>query len=60
MTYDSKHADWIETDLIYCAIKLAKIAEWTEMSAREWRSTLPFLANFRPNELFGLMGYSAK
>ena len=35
------------------------MAEWTEMSAREWRSTLPFSAKwaFRPNELFGQMGF---
>jgi hypothetical protein len=36
------------------------MAEWTEMNAREWRSTLPFLANFQPNGLFGQMCYSAK
>jgi hypothetical protein len=37
-----------------------KMAEWTEISAREWRSTLPFSANFWPNGLFGQMSYSAK
>jgi hypothetical protein len=35
------------------------MAEWTEMSAREWRSILPFSAKcvIRPNTFFGLMGF---
>jgi hypothetical protein len=35
------------------------MAEFTEMSAREWRSTLPFSTKWaiRPYKLFGQMGF---
>jgi hypothetical protein len=48
------------TQSMQFGLKLPKMAEWTEMSARKWRSTLPFSAKWaiRPNELFGQILFS--
>jgi hypothetical protein len=62
ITYNSKHVVWVEKISFIVIQNWPKMVEWTEMSAREWRSTLPFSAKwaFRPNGLFGQMSYSVK